>query len=489
MNFLGIGSGLELKTMMESLVRVASEPKVKQLGAKEVEAKESISGLGSLSGFLAKLQDAADALKSSSSFNARSVDITQPSGGDIFTADASTVANVGSYDVTVEKLARGSKGYTSMINSDSSASLTFAGVADANGVKDQLTFSLPDGSVTAFSIDLKDSMSLENIRDEINNHENNFGVTASIINGRLVYDSEVSGEGAALYASATHEKDLNVSVSQWGNRDYGLGYLSNFVDNPGYVGAFGTYTEHAQKAEITVDGITITGDDNVFDAEIPGLTITATKADPGNSAVLSVGLDSGGVKSKIEAFVSAYNELREGMSGLKGVFDEDDNFIPGKLSGDPILRNLESVLSGAVTQQVSGAASGMDTLYSVGLDIQSDGSLQIDSERLNEALSVGYDDLGDLFSGTDGLAYKLSETIDNYIGFTGVIKGKEDSYNEILKGLEEEYEAHARYIESYQATLQKQFAALDSTVGRLNSTMSYIGPQLAALSNISYSSS
>lgn len=454
MNFLGIGSGLDLSTMLDGLVRVATEPKVQQLGQKEAEVRGSISGLGTLSSLLGDFKDAADDLKSSSLYNQRTAEVTQPSGGDVLTATADTDAVTGSYDVSVEALALGTKGYTTQINSDHTADL---------GKTDTLNFSVPDGSKTAFSISITADMSLEEIRDAVNSADDNFGVAVNVVDGRLVYESSVTGSAA--------NKELQVS-STGGDADFNIA----------------TYTQNAQQAHIKVDGIDVYGDDNVFDTEVSGLTITATKADPGVAATIDVGLDTASVKTKIEGFADAYNKLRSGMNELKGTFDDDGNFTPGQLSSDPIVRNLESVLGGLLTQQVSGAASGMDTLYAVGLDIQSDGTVAVDSSRLDSALANNFDDLDELFTGTNGLGTVTSDQLDGYLGFTGIIQGKEDSYNDIISDLEAQYEAHARYIENYQKTLQQQFTALDSTIAQLNATGTSLGAQLSALSNIGSSS-
>lgn len=457
MNFLGIGSGLDLSTMLTQLVQVASEPKIKQLGAKEVETRDSISGLGTLSSLLSKFKDASDALKDSSSYNQRTAGVIQPASGDVLSVTADSSSVTGYYDITVEALAKGTKGYTSQINTDHTASLSLT---------DTLTFSVPDGSESSFAVNITSSMSLNDIRDAINDASDNFGVTVNVVDGQLVYSSSITGKGV--------DKQLKVEAMTDSRFDLEL-------DAAG-VAIKGTAIQGAQQAEITVDGIVVNSNSNTFDSQISGLTIVAKREAPGELAALSVDLDVGSVKSKITAFSDAYNELRSGMNELKGYFDDDGEFVPGKLNGDPILRNLESVLGGMLTQVVSGASDTANTLYSVGLDITEDGLLSIDSTRLDSALTNSFSDLDELFSGTNGLAYNASDTLDNYLGFTGIIKGKEDSYNDIIKDLEAQYDAHAKYIESYQKTLKMQFAALDSTMAKLNSTMSFIGPQLQALS-------
>jgi flagellar hook-associated protein 2 len=457
MNFLGIGSGLELNTMLNSLVQVASEPKVKQLGAKEVEVKDSISGLGTLSSLLSDFQDASDALKDSSLYNNRTATVTQPSGGDVISVTADDDAVTGTFDISVEQLARGTSGYTTSINADHTAAL---------GKTDTLTFSVPDGSSTAFNIAVDATMSLEDIRDAINNADDNFGVKVNVVDGRLTYESSITGDPV--------NKELQITSA---SADTDFDILAPSLKS-------------AQQAHLQVDGIDVYSDTNTFDTQISGLSITALKADAGQTAEVDVALDTASVESKINDFASKYNALREGMNALKGSYDDEGNFTPGKLSGDPILRNLESVLSTEITQIGAGVASGstLNTLYAVGLDIQEDGTLEVDSTRLSSALTDNFDEFDELFSGTQGIGTSISNQLDNYLGLTGIIQGKEDSYNDQLDDIETQYEAHIRYIENYQETLKKQFVALDSTMARMNAVMSQIGPQLAALGGSSSSS-
>ncbi|WP_028302108.1 flagellar filament capping protein FliD [Oceanospirillum beijerinckii] len=478
---LGIGSGLDLNTMLDSLVRVASEPKVKQLGQKEVEAKDAVSGLGALKSLLSSFQSAADALKDTSEYSKRSATVTQPSSGEVLTATADESAVSGTYNIVVNDIAKGSRVSTAQIPGGHDDALTFSGAPDANGVKDTLEFYIDgNASFTPFSIDLKDGMSLNDMASAISSHEDNFGVTATVIDGRLVYDSSVLGA----------DNNLESKTSLLANVQFSVGKdLTGFTDSPASVVDAGDVTLRvAQDASIEINGIPITKDSNDLGGVITGVSLTLTDSAPGEVSTVTVAQDTSSIKSKIEAYASAYNKLREGMNELKGNYDKDaEQFVYGKLSGDPIIRNIESVLGGILTQQVVGAASGADTLYAIGLEIESDGTLSVDSARLDDAVSENFDDLEKLFTGDNGIATLTSERMDAYLGFDGVIKGKEDSYNDILDDLEVQYEAHARYIEGYQATLMKQFTALDSTVSRLQGTMSQIAPQLAALSNISYS--
>lgn len=553
MNFLGIGSGLDLSTMLDGLVEAAAKPKVEQLGKREIQAEDSLSGLGILKSLMSDFKTAADNLKDASLFTKMTPTLTQPSSGDLIKVESDTNAVASSYDIEVVALASGSKStsdwrsvkYQSDSYADASSALGKSGTLSfkidagatvdvsvgagdslndikdnidalsgigaritdgrleyyAEGTGEVLTVTNDDASLDSFTttgdmseradsakdanlsgtlsfaadgktfeVTLTGDETLDDIVAAVNSSDDNFGVTANIIDGRLVYQSSVTGTG----------NDLSVT---------GIAKLATTGNM--------SSTSLASDAEIKVDGVSITNDTNEFDSAVAGLTITALKQSPGTgtadveTAALTVGENTGDVKSKVEAFAKAYNKLRETMNELKGTVDEDNNYTAGKLSNDPIVRNVESVLNNLITKQVSGADQGLDTLYSIGLDIEEDGTLAIDSDRLDGALNnlEGMKKLlaGDGAVSSDGLADLISDQVDTYVGITGIIKGQEDSVQAKLTDLEEQYEAHSRYIENYRSMLKQQFTALDASMARMNSIMAQIQPQLAALPGVASS--
>ncbi|OOV88591.1 flagellar filament capping protein FliD [Oceanospirillum linum] len=553
MNFLGIGSGLDLSTMLEGLVNVASQSKVEQLGTREILAEDSLSGLGILKSMMSDFQTAADDLKDASLFTTMTPTLTQPSSGDLVKVESDTNAVASSYDIEVVSLASGSK-VTSDWRSVMYQSDSFADTSSALGKSGTLSFQIDSGTAVDITVGAGDSLS--DIKDSIAALS---GIGARITDGRLEYYAEGTGEAltvtsgdadmssfttaGSMSEKAASAKDANLSgtlsfaadgktfdvsltgdetlddiVAAVNSADDNFGVIANIIDGrlvyQSSVTGTGndlsvtgitelattgdmSMTSLATDAEIKVDGVSITNDSNEFDSAVAGLTITALKQSPGTgttdveTAGVTVGENTGDVKSKVQAFASAYNKLRETMNELKGTVDEDGNYTAGKLSNDPIVRNVESVLNGLITQQVDGADPGMDTLYSIGLEIEADGTLATDSDRLDDALN-NLDGMQKLFAGagavsSEGIGDLISDQIDNYVGITGIIKGQEDSFQEQLDDLEEQYEAHARYIESYRETLQQQFTALDTSMAQMNAIMAQIQPQLAALSGISSS--
>ena len=92
----GLGSGLDVGSIVDALVNAERAPKQNSLDRFEADVTVTLTGLGALSSSLDEIRSAALDLSLGSSFNKRSVSI---SGSDFFTASASTTSSAGDYDI------------------------------------------------------------------------------------------------------------------------------------------------------------------------------------------------------------------------------------------------------------------------------------------------------------------------------------------------------------------------------------------------------
>lgn len=462
-NFLGVGSGLDLQTMLTQLVEVATKPKVEQLGKKEAQVSSNISGLGSIKSALSSFQDAVNSLKSASLFGNNTASVTQPASGTVVSVSADSSAVAGTYDITVEQLSKGSR-----LTSDNDMSAFSAGLGGGSA-----TLSFDAGAGNSFSITVDDGDDIATILDKVNGASDNFGVSATMVDGNLVYKSTITGLSNQLAIS---------------NDNIALDSLSTIATGPtaGFTNAQGLDVA-AQNAKIKVDGIDIESANNSFEGKVTGLTITALQeTEVGETANLSVGKDTVSIATAIKNMASSYNKVMESVNKQRGSKDDEGNFVAGPMFGESILRQVQGVLSDAVTSVIAGANNReLNSMYAVGLDLQSDGTLAIDEDRMADALVNNFDDFSSLFTGDNGFATTLSETLESYLKYDGVFDGTESSYKQQMDDIEEQYSAHISYVTSYKEMLTKQFASLDSTIATLNATRDYMTGQLAQLSKIS----
>ncbi len=80
-----------------------------------------------------------------------------------------------------------------------------------------------------------------------------------------------------------------------------------------------------------------------------------------------------------------------------------------------------------------------------------------------------------------GLAFKVDEVLNSFLGSDGIIASREDGLNEGLEDIaEQRLDLDAR-ISTLEARLIQQFTTLDSLIAQFNNTSSFLTLQLANL--------
>jgi len=80
-----------------------------------------------------------------------------------------------------------------------------------------------------------------------------------------------------------------------------------------------------------------------------------------------------------------------------------------------------------------------------------------------------------------GVAEKLSNTMDRYIGNQGVLQARSEGLNRRIEDINKQRDKLARRLETTEKRLMKQFSALDATLGKMRSTSNFLSSRLAAL--------
>jgi len=98
----------------------------------------------------------------------------------------------------------------------------------------------------------------------------------------------------------------------------------------------------------------------------------------------------------MQSFVDAYNAV---VGSINSQYTLDSNGNEGVLAGDSMLETLQSDLLNMVSTSVSGVGSYVN-LQSMGIEMQNDGTLTVDSSTLSSALSSNYSDVQKFFQST-----------------------------------------------------------------------------------------
>lgn len=243
------------------------------------------------------------------------------------------------------------------------------------------------GSVT---LDPKDQ-SLQGIRDAIN--KANIGVTATIVSDgsanpyHLVISSNKTGASSAMKISVGGDSGLPPDPAIASLLGYDPGGVQNL-----------TQTSGAQSTKLTMNGIEVSSNSNTVTDAIQGVSLNVSEV--GNTT-LNVTKDSSSVSDAINAFVKAYNDLNKTISSLTASNPDTKKGAPlkgGALQGDPAVRSIQSQLRRQLNTAVEGLDGKLSTLSQVGISFQKDGSLAVDSTKLNTAITNNFGDIGGLFA-------------------------------------------------------------------------------------------
>jgi flagellar hook-associated protein 2 len=445
----GVGSGLDLEAIIRVSIDAENAPKVAALNKKESSLDLKLTVLGQIKSDISGLEDSLDTLSDISNFNKRTATVSQPPDGDVISVTTNSTATAGNFSIEVTQLAQGSRAVSDDANSFASSSDV---VSAAGGT---LTFS---AGAETFDLTLAAGATLEELRTAINDSADNFGISANIINtggatplSKLVFTSSVTGAGNDLTITNDNAELNKVST--------GAGGMGIAVE------------DQAKDAIMIIDGITTTNSTNTFKDTIQDTTITALKVDS-NKATLNVATDKEFVRETLEKFVEGFNKA---MSTLTTA-------TTSKLT-DGTARGLRNALISQVGSMVSGAGR-LQTVYDLGFSLEKDNTLKIKStgvNTLNEALDDSYGDIGTLFTGTNGIAQKLSDSMKLFTGSGGIIKNQENSVELQKKSVDSDRERHEYRMVQYEARLREKYASLDVLIASMRAQGN---AAVSALSNL-----
>jgi flagellar hook-associated protein 2 len=300
--------------------------------------------------------------------------------------------------------------------------------------------------------------SLNDIREAINDANTEFetGVTASIIFDGEDYRMVLSGEDA--------NTDFNV------NTNIRLG---------GVRLRFST-TQDAELAEINVDGINITSSSNTINNAIPGISIDLLRENVGGeSTTVNVDSDNSAISEKVQAFVTAYNDITTFVNDQK---DAD-------WGNDASLRSVRRTLQNLLVTTVGGTGN-LNHLVDIGFKTNAQtGLISIDSAKLETALSENYDDFEFLLLGDDtttGIFEQFTNFLDVWTdNFDGLYAGKKQSHDSSIRSIDASIERLELRLAQREITLTNQFAAMEELVSGMNSTSTYLSQQMTMLAGLS----
>jgi len=467
----GIGSGLDVSSIVSSLMAVETQPLTKlQTVASTMQTK--LSAFGQMQSFVSSFRDAAAQLQTASNYA-----VTTATSSDTTSVGASstTKAIPGSYAVSVTSLAS--------TQSTVSASGQFSAGTDAVGTG-SITISLGTWSTGQTSFTAKSGSTdvvipigasentLAGIRDKIN--AANAGVSATLV-------TDATGTRLALQSSATGAANgfrVTVSDDDAANTD-ALG-LSRLAFDPPSATTGTTLTQSAANTKASINGIAVETTGSTLSDVVDGMTFNLSKVTT-TPVTVSVTRNTDSVKSLMTNFVGAYNALASFLSSATS-YDASTK-TAALLQGDATTTGLQNQLRSMVAQ--AGKASGtFGTLSDIGLEFQKDGRLKVNDTKLSAALS-NLPELTKAMTNVDtatptnnGFAKSLTAWADGLLGSTGSLTGKTKSIQSQIASNQKDQDNLSTRLTAIEARIRAQYTALDTTMSNANALSKYVTQQI-----------
>lgn len=443
---LGIGSGIDLNSMLSKLIALEQQP-VTAMDTKISVATTKISAYGKLKTALANLQTAAVKLATPSklaAYTATSSDAT------IATATTASNASPGTYAINVTQLAKAQKSFSTPF-----ASATAFG-------QGSLDFTV-NGTPHSISLTDQASYSINDLRAKINTA--NIGVTAAVVSGtggdRLVLSGTSEGSAGAFTLAVT-SGDANLNALVPFDTDVALA------------------TTVAQDATFTIDGVAGTSSTNTISTAVNGLTLNFLKTGTTNLTVKS---DTSTVVASVQAFVDSYNAVSTLIKSNTAYDATTKTAQP--LNAEASVRTIQGLLNAARTTTPTALSSATyKTLSQLGISATTGGGLTFDSSKLTSAIGTSFSDAQTTL-GAYGAAFDSTLTdILNVSGTDanrGIIENRLNGLSMSVKNFTDSKAVLQLRIDAVEKRYRAQFTALDTMVSSMQTTSSYLTQQLARL--------
>ena len=538
----GLGQGLNVQSVVQALTTAAQAGESVYTDEQSLYTTQ-VADLQSISGLLTNLQTATQALQDPA--GALAARDANSSNSTVVTATAASGVATGNYSLVVNNLASTST-YTTLPQKSATATLNAGTIQfDVGGNSETITVSNSNNTtnlnslasyinngnygVTANVITDAQGAILTLTSDtsgaagEITNMSDNLGLgmglkdsavssaqsssTAAIGDGTLAYT--VGGQNYTINVSSNNGNDtldslesyINTNSSNLGgvtanigtnsNGSYlaltsSSGEITNVSDNTG----LGMYSYDAeavsgQNASFSVNGVNVQTASNTVSSVIPGVTLNLQSASSA-PVTISVTQDADQASTAVNNFVSAYNAVAQALNA-EFTYSAGATSQPALFS-DSSLQQVQATLANDVNYFMSGN-SGINSLSSIGVNLQQDGTLSVDSSTLTAALSSNPAAVQNFFQGADytgGFAGQLYNDVNNLNDPTeGVIALDENGINQQLTDVTNTINDFNSNLQLQEQQWTTEYSQVNATLEELPTLIQQAGGQISSTSSSS----
>ncbi|MDH3346920.1 MAG: flagellar filament capping protein FliD [Desulfobulbaceae bacterium] len=449
---LGLGSGLDLSGILDSL-RSVDEAPIRLMQTRQQQSDQRVFELDALNTKFLAVKTAAEELASLDTYNAL---ISSSSDESVLTVSTTSSANAGTYSMTVGRLAT----QDSWVSTGVATADTV--VSTAGGV-----FSYDFNGAAGGSVVMAAGATMQELADAINADGANPGVTAMVMD-----TGDGSGTPFVLQLVSNETGEANsITAVDFSNLDtVTLGETEPAVN---------------RDAELIIGGVTYNRGTNTITDLFAGMTLNLETT---GSSTVKVESDSATIKEKILALVEAFNSAMVEISS-NSEYDADTQ-VAGPLNGMSSIQSLPNQLSSILTSTLALGGT-YENLIDIGLEVDKYGIYSFDETVLDDALSTNLADVQLLFAGddlgTEGVADLFSNQLDEITkssALGGLIGTEKDAAQGNSDRLGDQITEATERLDMRYETLKRQFIMLDQLMSSLRSEGDFLASTFAGMNDM-----
>lgn len=244
-----------------------------------------------------------------------------------------------------------------------------------------------------------------------------------------------------------------------------------------------TTSQTAANAQVRIDNVDMEFTSNEITTAIPFVRINLNQAKPGTSVTLATDQPTKSMGELVQEFVTAYNSLRGALN--TSTKTDAASGEAGLLSADAGIRDMSRRLGGLVTRELTGSGAYRN-LNDLGISTQRDGTLKLDTVKLNAALAADPEAVTQMLnpsvtSATNiGIAGALKEITDAVSGTDGPLASSKASYEKVRDSMQAQLDKLSLQRTNYSDQLTVVYSKMQSRLLQFKATQSYLDQQIAA---------
>ncbi len=448
---LGMTSSIDTATLAKNLVNAVSQPQTQQINTQIATQTAKIAGYTAINGALAQLSSAFTTLDTNTNLQNYNATVSDTTVANV--TSATTVAP-GIHSLNVTQLAQAQ---SSTISTTASSLST----ADTNL---PASFVLQIGSQNPVTLTNSDQTP-QGMINAINNA--NLGITASYVNtgtgSNNSYQIVLSGSSGAANAFTVKNASGASLISQT--------------------------NETAQNAQFTLDGLSFERPANTVSDALTGATVQLQGT---GSTSINLTQNTSTITTDLNALVSAYNNLQTVLKNASTPGNTTTGY-GGSLAQDSSIQMIQQQVLAAMQVNPSYTDSGntttLPTLADMGITVQQDGTMALDSTVLANKLSSNYTGVVQALNmntaGVDGLlpnkgiAGGAINALKSLTSSTGILTSNQNSAQGVITQEQTNLTNLNTRMASMLSNYTQQFAQMSAILAQAASTKS----QLTAIYN------